>query len=159
MNMINMIKSFEDMERFMYGEPGSERLADIPDHIWILNVEKALGFRLFAWQKLMIIGATREYGRRTGKSLTWALMKLHGTVPIDMTMESMRKRSNRARCNYQLLKEVAEKLDEKKVPHAPVCRTRKQLDEAVRKMGMVGRMSGRHPDIVLIDDLPLSDQV
>lgn len=150
--MISIINSFEDQERFLYGDNNLTEMMDVSSSVWINNVEKALGFRLFSWQKMMIAGLTSEYGRRTGKSLTWALMRLRSVEPVDMRPVTMYQKTARQRCNYKLLEEVAAILDSKNVPHAPVCKSEKEFRKYEAVFRKVLRGNGRHPQICIMND-------
>jgi len=101
----------------------------------------------------MIAGIDAEYGRRTGKSTTWALQKLKKSVPIDMTPETMRKMTSRQRCNYKLLAEIAEKLEVAGVPHAKICRTREEMEKAMKYIFACGRMSGKFSNNMIFDEI------
>lgn len=157
--MISMIMGPEDYERFLYGDESFDALADERIQIWIKSVEDALGFKLFAWQKMMLMGMTREYGRRTGKSTTWALQKLSGKLPIDMSREAMMRRSHREIFNYRLLKEIAEKLDENGIPHAKICGTKNEWNEAMEELSKNAKNDGKYIDRVIIDEFTLPDSV
>lgn len=125
--MINLeLRTKEDMERFLYGCDEIRHFCTNEQLEWIENVENALNMRLFRWQKYAIIGIP-EWGRRTGKSLAWALQRLRHQKPIDMTKEACERRSHRQMFNYKLLVEVATKLDAFNVPHAPICKTKAEL--------------------------------
>lgn len=82
-------------------------------------VEKALGFRLFGWQKEYIITGCAYAGRRTGKTTAEILHQLLSVdeEPIDFSRPAP---STRIAINRQYYRDIWEKLRDAGIPMRPV---------------------------------------
>lgn len=75
-------------------------------------IEKALGFKLFIWQKTYIVhGQYRQYGATTAKILR-ELMQVEA-FPLDYTKKPTTQREDFYRCS---LREIKQQLDDAGVP-------------------------------------------
>jgi len=94
-------------------------------------VEKALGFKLFIWQKTFIAtGIFRRYGETTAKILRELL--LVEAPPLDYTTKNQ-SRSHREVIYRKELLEIKEKLDAAGVPTREVATSRQQLWEYMKE--------------------------
>lgn len=82
-------------------------------------VEKALGFRLFGWQKDYILSGRAYAGRRTGKTTAEILHQLLSVdeEPIDFSRPAP---SKRIAINRQYYRDIWEKLRDARIPMRPV---------------------------------------
>ena len=93
------------------------------------DIEKALGFKLFVWQRTFIEnGVFRQYGETTARILR-ELIDTEKAVdfskaPVDRRQDFYRK---------ELLK-IKQELDEAGIKTAPVARNREELRKLERKM-------------------------
>lgn len=87
-------------------------------------VEKALGFKLFVWQKTFIITGTF---RRFGKTTAEALRELSNVSapPIDYTLPP---RNAREKFHRQTVIEIKEKLEKNGIETRKILRTKREKD-------------------------------
>lgn len=108
----------------------------VAKHDWDM-IEKALGFKLFVWQKMWIDDLCDVYGqRRTGKIVADCLkMLLAGDMsePIDMSMPPT---NAQYRAFRDTLQDIKKKLDEAGVETRPVFFCQKDKDEYEKAFGI-----------------------
>ena len=93
------------------------------------KIEKALGVRLFTWQKTWILlGVERRTGRTTAECLRALLMP--DGKPIDF---SYGPSSAKERVYRDTLLELKEKLDEAGIPTNPIARTKDEYNCLLRR--------------------------
>lgn len=92
------------------------------------EIEKALGFDLFIWQKTFIsMGVMRQTGETTARCLRALVFEKH---PIDFSNPPS---SNREKCErYQLLR-IKEKLDEEGIQTNPIFTTKIEVNRYVEE--------------------------
>lgn len=92
-------------------------------------IEKALGFKLFVWQKAFIITGTF---RRFGKTTAEALRELLNTSapPIDYTKPP---KNAREKFHRQTVIEIKEKLERSGIQTREIVRSRREKEEYMRK--------------------------
>lgn len=92
------------------------------------KIEKALGFRLFTWQKIWIIyGVERRTGRTTAECLRALLMQR--PKPIDFTHAP---RSAKEKIDRDILLELKGKLDEAGIITNPIAHTKDEYNRLLR---------------------------
>lgn len=91
-------------------------------------IEKALGFRLFSWQKEYIELGCSYAGRRTGKTTAEILHQLLSVdeEPIDFSRPAP---SKRIAINRQYYRDIWEKLRDARIPMRPVFWNKKDKEE------------------------------
>ena len=113
-----------------------------PDEVEMLEkVEKALGFKLFFWQKTYIL---RGFFRRSGETTAIVLRDLLQTnrPPIDFTELPRTKKEEIYR--HELMK-TKEQLDEAGVETRQVLTSRKQKQEYLRMIKAYEKRDGIKP--------------
>lgn len=102
----------------------------IPDfENFFKQIEEALGFKLFIWQKTFIItGHFRQYGETTAKCIKRLTID---NIPIDLTQ---RPRTARERFEAQELSKIYGKLQTAGVPTCPVFLTKKDKENYYAKL-------------------------
>lgn len=105
--------------------------SEIPEeHELISKIEKALGFKLFVWQKTYITRMQfRRYGETTAKILRRLTME--GDEPIDLTRKFI---SPRERFEAQEISKIYEKLKAADIKTCPVFRTIEEKKEYMRNL-------------------------
>lgn len=103
------------------------------------KVEKALGFKLFFWQKYFIAtGMWRRYGKTTAEILRELLMQdaspINFTKPCRNPIEDFYRKE---------LLEIKEKLDAEGIQTRKVARTEKELREYMENSLKGGKRNGR----------------
>lgn len=92
------------------------------------KIEKALGFKLFIWQKTFIInGHFRQYGETTAKIIKRLTVD---NIPIDLTQ---RPRTPREKFETEELVKIYKKLQAAGVPTCPVFLTKKDEENYYTK--------------------------
>lgn len=98
------------------------------------KIEKALGFKLFIWQKTFIInGYFRQYGETTAKIIKRLTVD---NIPIDLTQ---RPRTAREKIENDGLVEIYKKLQAAGVPTCPVFLTKKDKENYFIKQRATGK--------------------
>ena len=98
------------------------------------KIEKALGFKLFIWQKTFIInGYFRQYGETTAKIIKRLTVD---NIPIDLTQ---RPRTAREKFENDELVKIYEKLQAVGVPTCPVFLTKKDKENYFIKQRATGK--------------------
>lgn len=108
------------------------------------DVEKALGFKLFAWQKTYILyGIYRRTGKTTAECLRELLEEDH--CPIDYTLPP---RNPREEIHRKELLKIKKKLSDAGIWTTPVFTTKveKQTFEATKKILLNIRKENRDPE-------------
>ena len=118
---LNMDKNMDWIYRTVPMDPELEKTLEA--------VEKALGFRLFVWQKTYIErGCFRQYGATTAEILRDLLNV--SEAPLDYT----RKQSSRMQSVYrEELRKIKEKLDAAGIPTRPVFFTKQDRERYLRE--------------------------
>lgn len=105
----------------------------VAKHDWDA-IEKALGFKLFVWQKMWVDDLCDGYGRRrTGKTVAYCLKTLLAgdmSEPIDMSMPPTNAQNRAFR---DTLLDIKKKLDEAGVETRPVFFSEMEMTEKLIK--------------------------
>lgn len=114
------------MKQLFRLDPYREYNFPTPLKEWFEAVEKALGFKLFFWQKTFIErGNFRCYGETTAV----ALRELSEITKPPLDLTEYRRKPQRERIYYEELLKIKEILDDAGVPTRKVATSKQQLRE------------------------------